>query len=262
MISIISINCSTSEIESTTQSWADTIYAKVKASEAEIEKEENELKLNRTRLENNKQIQSPVYPTDVIELNVGGEMIATSRQTLTKIPTSTLSMLFNGRWEHALPVDDHGNIRFDFNPTLFRHLLHQLQILDSNNAIKLHPPSQSSLVEPFKKMLRKLHLQQLSSSEKKQVITFDVGGQMITNRRTTFATVSNSTFDTVVPPSTTMHFINGSDAFIDYDPKLFRHLINQLRAELFTNISYSGLESYDEKISFKEMLTDLSIYRK
>ena len=237
MVTIISINCSTNEIESTTQSWADTIYAKAKSFEAEIKKEENELKLNRTKLEDDKRIQSSVYPTDVIELNVGDEMITTTRQTLTTISTSILSMLFNGRWEHGLPVDDHGNIRLDFNPTLFRHLLHQLQTSDSNNPRDLHPPSQPSLVEPFKRMLRKLRLQHLLSSEKKQVITFNVDGQIITNRRTTLTAVSNSTSETIVTPSTIINLHDGSDAFVDYDPKIFRHLIDQLRSELFTNIS-------------------------
>ena len=179
---IISINCSINQIESTTQLLADTTHDKMKALGVEIEKEENELKINRQRLKGEKRTVTPAYPIDVIELNVDGEIIATIRQTLTKIPKSILSLLFNGRWEHKLPVDDHGNIRFGFNPVLFRHLLHQLQTFDSNNPIKILPPSQPSLVEPFKKMLRKLRLQSLLSSEIKQVITFNVGGQIITNR--------------------------------------------------------------------------------
>ena len=145
--------------------------------------------------------------------------------------------MFNGRWEHGLPVDGHGNIRFDFNPTLFRHLLHQLQTFDSNSSIEFLPPSQPSLVEPFKKMLRKLRLQHVSSSEKKQVITFNVGGQIITNRRTTLAAVSTLASETIVSPSTTMNFNNGSDVFVDFDPKIFQHLIDQLRSESFTKIS-------------------------
>ena len=170
---------------------------------------------------------TPVYPTDVIELNIDGEIIATTRQTLTKIPKSILSLLFNGRWEHKLSVDDQRNIRLDFTPILFRHLLHQLQTFDSNNPIKILPPSQPSLVQPFNKMITKLRLQHLLSSEIKQVITFNVGGQIITNRRTTLTAVSKSTSETIVPPSTTINSNNGSDAFVDYDTNVFRHLIDQ-----------------------------------
>ena len=237
------------------------IYNKIKALEDQIEKEENELKLNRTKLEDDKQIE-PSNPSDVIELNVDGEMIATTRQTLTKIPKSILSLLFNGRWEHKLPVDDHGNIRLDFKPILFRHLLHQLQTFDSNNPIKILPPSQPSLVQPFNKMITKLRLQHLLSSEIKQVITFNVGGQIITNRRTTLTAVSNSTSETIVPSSTTIKLNNGSDAFIDYDPKIFQHLIDQLRSESSRQITYSRLKSNEERTSFKEMLIDLNIHSK
>ena len=123
-----------------------------------MKKEENELELNRTRLEDEKRIEPPVYPTDVIELNVDG--------------------------------------------------------------------------------------------------------QIITNRRTTLPTASNSTSETVASPSTSMNFNHGSDVFIDYDPQIFRHLIDQLRAESFPNISSLGLRLNEERTSFKKMLIDLNIPRK
>ena len=53
---------------------------------------------------------------------------------------------------------------------------------------------------------------------------------------------------------------NESDVFVDYDPKLFQHLINQLREEAFKNISSSGLSSDKERNSFQTMLTDLNIF--
>jgi hypothetical protein len=93
-------------------------------------------------------------------------------------------------WEQKLHRDPEGNIFLDFNPILFRHLLDQLQIIEIN----IHPPSQPSLVEPFKKMLRKLGLQ------------------------------------------------------------------NQLRKESFKSISFFGLLSKEEKISFETMLIDLNIF--
>ena len=63
--------------------------------------------------------------------------------------------------------DQGENVFFDFNPILFRHLLDQLQVLDFKNPIHLYPPSQLSLVEPFKKMIRKLGLRKRLSLEKK-----------------------------------------------------------------------------------------------
>ncbi len=234
----------------------------IRKIEKELEKEKNQSKIDREQLDEEKQIPKSVDHIDVFQLNVGGEIITTTRQTLTKIPKSSFSSVFNGRWEHKLQRDLEGNIFLDFNPILFRHLLDQLQIIEINNSINIYPPSQSSLVEPFKKMLRKLGLQQSLSSEKKNVITFNVGGQTITTQRTTFTEVSNSTFDTIVAPSKMINCDHQNDVFIDYDPKLFQHLINQLRKNSLKNISYPELSLHEEKISFKTMLNDLNIYRK
>jgi hypothetical protein len=111
--------------------------------------------------------KKPVDHTNIFHLNVGGEIIVTTRQTLTKIPPSTVSILFNGLWENELPKDKKGNIFLDFNPILFRHLLDQLQIIETNNTIELYPPFQPSLVEPFNKMIRKLGVQQSLLSKKR-----------------------------------------------------------------------------------------------
>jgi hypothetical protein len=256
-----STNGSTIDIEPTTESIFQIAIAEIQKMRDELEKEKNQLKIDREQLDEEKQIAKSVDRTDVFQLNVGGEIITTTRQTLTKIPKSILSLLFYGRWEHKLQRDPEGNIFLDFNPSLFRHLLDQLQIIETNNSIELYRPSQPSLVEPFKKMLRKLGLQQSLSSEKKNVITFSVGGQTITTQRTTFTEVSNSTFDTIVPPSKMINFNNQNYVFIDYNPKLFQYLINQLRKNSFKNINSVGL-SVDEGKSFKKMLNDLSIYRK
>ncbi len=92
------------------------------------------------------------------------------------------------------------------------------------------------------------------------MITFNVGGQKITNQRTTFTQVSNSTFDTIVPPTKMMNLDNEGDVFIDYDPKLYQHLIKQLRKQSFRSISSLELLSKKEKIAFETMLIDLSIF--
>jgi hypothetical protein len=230
--------------------------------ENDLKIDEERLKIDRQKFEEEKkQMQKPVENIDLIRLNIGGEIIMTTRETLTRIPKSTLSLMFNGRWEQKLQTDQNGNIFLDFNPIIFRYLLDQLQLFDTNNFIHLTPPSQPSFITPFKKMIQKLGLNHLLSLER-NIINFNVGGHVITSRRSTFTEISNSTFDTIVSPSKTTKFDNKSDAFLDYDPKLFRHLINQLRDESSKNKSYFITPSYKEKISFQRMLTDLSIFRK
>ncbi len=256
-ILIDSISCSTNDIESTTiRSIADEEADEIRKIEKDLKEEKNQLEKDPEKFEEEKPISKMINPTDVFVFNVGGEIMMTTRQTLTRIPKSIFSLAFNGRWEHKLQRDKEGNIFLDFNPILFRHLLDQLQIIEIN----IHPPSQPSLVEPFKKMIRKLGLQQSLSSEKKNLITFNVGGQTITNQRTTLTQVSNSTFDTIVPNSKMINFNNPNDVFVDYDPKLFQHLINQLRKESFKSISSFGLLSKKEKISFETMLSDFNIF--
>ena len=175
------------------------------------------------RFEKETETLKPVYDTDVFYINVGGEGIRTTRQTLTKISNSTLSILFNGEWEHDLEQDEGQSIFFDFNPIVFRHLLDQLQIIESNDVIQLYPPFQRSLVEPFNKMIKKLGLQQSLSSEKQNVIIFNVGGQKITSQLTTLNQILlNSTLNRTLSPIKIMHSNDESDIFIDYDPNLFR----------------------------------------
>jgi hypothetical protein len=261
--SIIDIELTTMDIELTTQSLYEIAIDEIRRMRDDLNKEEKQLKIDREKLKQDKRISKLVENIDVIQFNVGGEIIITTRETLTKIPKSTLSLMFNGRWEHKLQRDQNGNIFLDFNPILFRHLLDQLQISETNDSIYLSPPSsQPSLVEPFKKMLRKLGLYHLLPSEERNVITFNVGGQMITNQSTTFTQVSNSALDTIVSHSKTTNFNYESDVFLDLDPKVFQHLIKQLREQSFKNICNSELSSCQERISFGKLLIDLSIYRK
>jgi hypothetical protein len=243
--------------ESTT---VQSIFAKAAAEILKLENDlktgTEQLKINRENFKAETKIKKAVQNTDVIRLNVGGEIIMTTRQTLIRLPKSALTVMFNGRWEHKLPADYDGNIFFDFNPILFRHLLDQLQTLDTN---KISPPSESSLIIPFKKMLRKLDLHQLLSSQK-NIITFNVGGHTHTNRQTTFINVSNSTLSTIISSSNTKKLDNvDSDLFLDYDPKLFQQLVNQLRKQSSKNICDLEIPSNEQKISYKRMLTDFGI---
>jgi hypothetical protein len=126
-------------------------------------------------------------------------------------------------------LDQNRNIFLDFNPILFRHLLDQLQTLVIKD---FSPPSESSLVEPYKKMLRKLSLHRLLSLEK-NIISYNVGGHIITNQQKTFTQVLSSNIT--------------KNLFVDSDPKVFQHLINQLREEPSKDISHVEVPSNEDK---------------
>ncbi|UJR32777.1 hypothetical protein I4U23_020237 [Adineta vaga] len=162
-------------------------------------------------IENEKEMITDI---DVIQLNVGGELIMTTRSTLTCISNSTLAIMFNGRWENELSRDKHGNIFFDFNPILFHHLLEQLRFIENGNSVLFYPPFLSSLKTPFEKMLRKLGLNQMKKS-KDDIIELNISGEVLTIRQKTYTRLSNYT----------------TDLFVDSNPQIFRQIINQVREE-------------------------------
>ncbi|CAF0917879.1 unnamed protein product [Adineta steineri] len=248
---------STNSIELTAvQLKHEKAVSEIRKLEDDLKKGQQQFKIDRQNFEEEKkQLQKSVKDHDVIQLNVGGEIIMTTRQTLTRISKSTLATIFNGRWEHKLSLDQNKNLFFDFNPILFRHLIDQLQVLDTNHPIHLYLPSDSSLVEPFIKMLRKLGLDQFLSSKEKNILTFNVGGEIITNHRSTFTQVINSTFNTSSLPSKTIN----SDVFLDYNPKLYQDLINQLREVPSKNIRYFEPTLPKDTKPFKRMLTELNL---
>lgn len=61
--------------------------------------------------------------TDRIKLNVGGERVTTTRETLTFFSATRLAALFSGRWENKLQRDRKGRIFLDVNPTVFKKLV-------------------------------------------------------------------------------------------------------------------------------------------
>ena len=149
-------------------------------------------------------------------MNTNGEIIVTTRKTLILLSKSLFSILFNGRWEQRLHIDDDGNIFFDFNPLVFRHLIDQLQL---SNGKSISPPFDPSLTQSFEKMIRKLQLKHLLLSEK-NFVTTNVDGQIITIHR------SNSTENNLIKPLNSSKLsTHTAHVFIDYHPKVFRHFI-------------------------------------
>lgn len=65
--------------------------------------------------------------TDIVELNVGGTLIATSRKTLCRYPGTKLSRWFAKGDEGALPRDAQNRYFIDRDGELFKHLLNALR---------------------------------------------------------------------------------------------------------------------------------------
>ncbi|CAF1507304.1 unnamed protein product [Adineta ricciae] len=63
----------------------------------------------------------------IVNLNVGGEKISTSRRTLTQPEGSLLAAMFSGKLDHKLTKDPAGCIFLDYDPFLFKCLLNQLR---------------------------------------------------------------------------------------------------------------------------------------
>ena len=183
----------------------EQIFKKSQQKFAELKKNQKQLEVDRKKFNNEKKLNRNIYESDVIHLNVGGEMIATTRQTLISLPKSLFSILFNGRWEQRLHHDDQENIFLDFNPIVFRHLLDQLQLNQGKN---ISPPSDLSLIRSFQKMMKKLRVEHLLSTSDRNILTVNVDGQLITTH------LSNSS-----------KLTNKTHVFIDYHPKMFRHFI-------------------------------------
>jgi hypothetical protein len=68
-----------------------------------------------------------VSDDDIIDLNVGGHKLTTTRSTLCQVEGSLLASMFSGRWEDGLKRDKDGAIFFDFNPQYFVIILGYLR---------------------------------------------------------------------------------------------------------------------------------------
>ena len=68
-----------------------------------------------------------VNDDDLIDLNVGGQRLTTTRSTLCQVEGLLLSSMFSGRWEDRLKRDKDGAVFFDFNPQYFILILDYLR---------------------------------------------------------------------------------------------------------------------------------------
>ncbi|CAF1249972.1 unnamed protein product [Rotaria sordida] len=100
----------------------------------------------------------------VLHLNVGGELIYATRETLTYIPNTILASIFkndNINQSNLIERDNNGRVFLDFPPILFKHALEQIRRW-KNRANRsadqqIKPPSWNVKNE-FDEMLRALGL--------------------------------------------------------------------------------------------------------
>jgi len=160
----------------------------------------------------NLQFVSSIDDMDVIYLNVGGRLITTIRSTLTCMPQSVLTLMFNNQLEEKLNLDEQGNVFLDFNPILFEYLLEQLRMFENNQTkMRIYPPTIPSLIKPFEKMLRKLNINYTQNENK--ILHVNVGGENMTIRNMIMNQLPNLT----------------NEFFIDSNPENIRQLIKELR---------------------------------
>lgn len=72
---------------------------------------------------------------DLLEINVGGSLIAARRGTLCQIKGSRFEAIFSGRWQKMLQKDREGRIFLDVNPKCFRALLDCLKDLKAESSV-------------------------------------------------------------------------------------------------------------------------------
>lgn len=118
------------------ESEFDRIVHSIRIKRDALEKRKKDLQTQQ-KLLTQKNGGDHVQKSDILHLNVGGEMITARRKTLTQIKGSLLETLFSGRWENCLQRDDNGYIFLDVNPYCFRKIVEYLGLWKVTNRSKL-----------------------------------------------------------------------------------------------------------------------------
>ena len=95
----------------------------VESERAKIKAEIEAYKAEKERIE-----AVNVRDDDLINLNVGGTKLTTTRSTLCQVEDSLLAAMFSGRWEDNIKRDQDGAVFFDFNPQHFVLVLDYLRV--------------------------------------------------------------------------------------------------------------------------------------
>jgi predicted RNase H-like nuclease (RuvC/YqgF family) len=105
----------------------DQALVELERQKAENEKRYQEqleqIKEARRKWDEEKAIMEKLAPStnSIVNLNVGGEKMETSKATLTLIEGSLLAIMFSGKWEDKLIKDKNGCIFLDYDPVVSRN---------------------------------------------------------------------------------------------------------------------------------------------
>ncbi|CAF1151753.1 unnamed protein product [Adineta steineri] len=219
-----------------------------------IQKELDEIELNRRNFEQeSEKVRGLVGNEHLIRFNVRGRTIVTRRKTLLKVPGSLLAKTFDGTHQNDLHRNPDGSYFLDYNPVIFTRLLDQLRTLKPNKTIYFSPPLSSTLIKPFNRMLEEFGLP-LPKQSPNDIISLNVGGERIVTLRKTLTSVPNSELARLISSSNETKYDHLGQPFLDYNPKLFQHLLDQLRQG--KNLT---APSNEDKNAYESMLTGLGL---
>jgi hypothetical protein len=97
--------------------------AAVKSAEQRLETKQRKLEDLKSRLFG---LAEGAY--DIVDLNVGGQLISTQRSVLRSAEGSLLSGMFSGNFDNGLKRDKDGRIFLDVDPSLFGKILSHLRL--------------------------------------------------------------------------------------------------------------------------------------
>lgn len=196
--------------------------------------------------------------SEVVQFNVGGEMMFTTRGSVLRVADSRMGKILLNNISEKVSVDKDGYNFLDFNPSLFRHLLEQLRLFEDGEPVVFYPPLTPVLAVQFNAMLGKLGLKPAPESDD-DIFTFNVGDEIIATKRKTLKRVPNSKLSTLLTMNKPSDMDPSGKPFLDYDPKLFRHLLTQLQGGQTTNFE---APSEAARTAFNAMLKNLALTSK
>lgn len=231
-----------------------------------LEKRREELRIARAAYERERQefddevalMTKFIEDSKIISINVGGEVLFTTRGSAQRIATTRLGKLLLETTSEDVSKDKKGNLFLDFNPSLFRHILEQLRLFEDGEAIVFYPPLTSALAVPFNAMLTKLELKPAPESDD-DTFTFNVGDEIVATKRKTLKRVPSSKLSTLLTMNKPSDMDINGRPFLDYDPKLFRHLLTQLQGGQTTNFEAPSEET---RAAFNVMLKNFGLNKK
>jgi hypothetical protein len=234
----------------------DSAMADFKVRREALDKARKELEREKEEFENEKRIMEKfLKDSEVVQFNCGGEIMYTTRASVLRVADSKMGKILLEKTSEKVSIDKDGNRFLDFNPSLCRHMLEQLRLFEDGESIVFYPPLTPVLTVQFNAMLKQLGLEPAPPSPD-DIFTFNVGDEIIATKRKTLERVPNSKLSTLLTMNKPSDMDPKGYPFLDYDPKLFRHLLTQLHAGQTRDFEAPNDES---KAAFNVLLKNLGL---